>query len=213
MNLPNFDGIARAYRWLEYLALGPLLSKTRNCHLDALRDRTRALILGDGDGRFTARLLAANPTIQVEAVDLSERMLALLLDRSSANGDRLHTRREDARAFVPSVGHDLVVTHFFLDCLSQDEVEALIARLTPILKSDALWVVSDFRIPNGPIGLLAEIYVRALYFGFRILTGLRVTRLPDHATALERSGFRLVAQRVRLFGMLTSEVWRRQTKR
>ena len=58
---PDFDHIARAYRWLEYISLGPLLSRTRNCYLELLQDRTRALILGDGDGRFTARLLAQSP--------------------------------------------------------------------------------------------------------------------------------------------------------
>jgi hypothetical protein len=55
---PNFDRIARPYRWLEYLTLGRSLERAREVFLPLLKDRRQALILGDGDGRFTARLLA-----------------------------------------------------------------------------------------------------------------------------------------------------------
>ena len=203
MSDPNFDGIASAYRWMEYLALGPLLEQTRNSHLDLIGNRSQALILGDGDGRFTARLLRQNPMVQVEAVDLSGRMLELLRSRCEGNADRLRTHQADARSFVPTAPADLVVTHFFLDCLTQREVEALVERLTSQMAAECAWLVSDFRIPDGPEGWFARAYVRALYFTFHILTGLRVTRLPNHAKALERCGFRCAAQQVRSFGMLT----------
>jgi len=205
---PDFDGIARAYKWLEYATLGRLLERTRECHLARLRECSRALILGDGDGRFTARLLAENPDVRVEAVDLSAVMLRLLRARCAGAGARLETLQEDARGFTPSGVPDLVVTHFFLDCLTQAEVDALMARLTPRLAPKALWVVSDFRIPEGVMHWPAFVYVRLLYFAFRVLTGLRPTRLPDHAASLGRCGFELTAVERRMFGILTSEVWR-----
>ena len=206
---PDFDRIARAYRWLEYATLGPLLARTRNCHLSLLQDRSHALILGDGDGRFTAQLLISCQTLKVEAVDLSLRMLSLQLHRCRAHEDRLAIYCRDARTHLPHDTPDLVVTHFFLDCLSQAEVNALVARLAPLLAPDALWLVSDFRIPSGPLGWLARVYMRGLYLAFRILTGLRTTHLPDHATALEHPGFVRIAERRRLGGLLTSQVWRR----
>ena len=67
----NFDRIARPYRWLEYLSLGRALERCRFHFLPRLRDCRRALVLGDGDGRFTAKLLDANPSVQVDAVDIS----------------------------------------------------------------------------------------------------------------------------------------------
>jgi ubiquinone/menaquinone biosynthesis C-methylase UbiE len=210
MSAPDFDGIARAYRWLEYLSLGPLLQRTRTCHLALLRDRRHALVLGDGDGRFTARLLATCPAIQVDAVDLSGRMLSLLRDRCRTDADRLRIHRADARRFVPPARPDLVATHFFLDCLPQAEVDALVGRIAPLLAPGALWVVSDFRIPAGALGWVARVYVRTLYLAFRVLTGLRTTQLPDHAAALERCGLVRIAQRRAMLGMLTSEVWRLQ---
>lgn len=206
-SLPDFDPVARAYRWLEYGSLGPLLERTRECHLSRLSQCRKALVLGDGDGRFTARLLADAPLVQVEAVDLSGVMLALLRQRCTASRDRLQTFQQDARTYTPTGKADLVVTHFFLDCLTQQEVDALVTSLTPHLASGALWLVSDFRIPSGVLRWPAWLYVRALYLTFRVLTGLRITRLPNHEAAFERCGFTRVASQRRLFGMLTSEVW------
>jgi len=205
---PDFDGIARAYRWMEYATLGPLLERTRECHLAQLQGCSRALILGDGDGRFTARLLANAPKVRVQAVDLSRVMLRLLEARCVEFGERLQTHRADGRWFEPGEPPDLVVTHFFLDCLTQAEVDALVARQGSLLRPNALWVVSEFRIPDGVLHWPAWVYVRSLYFAFRVLTGLRTARLPDHAAAFERCGFGLVAVQRRMFGMLTAEVWR-----
>ena len=207
--LPNFDLIARPYRWLEYLTLGPLLELTRNHHLARLQGRSQALILGDGDGRFSARLLASYPQLRVEAVDRSGAMLALLRQHCANDAARLETHRADARTYAPRTQPDLVVTHFFLDCLTQPEVEALAARLTPQLAPGALWLVSDFRIPQGLLYWPARGYVRLLYLAFRLLTRLRTTHLPDHASPLRDCGFSLVAEHRSLFGVLTTELWQR----
>ena len=207
MKQPDFDPIARPYRWLEYLALGKTLEHCRFHFLPQLLDRHRALILGDGDGRFTARLLATNQTIKITAVDTSAAMLALLRKRCAPNSNRLQTNQASALDFPFEGPYDLVVTHFFLDCLTQPDLETLIARITPMLAPEALWLISDFRIPSGAMRFPARIYIRSLYLAFRILTGLRTTRLPDHATPLTRSGFTRIAHHRSLAGLLTSELW------
>jgi SAM-dependent methyltransferase len=209
---PDFDLIARPYRWLEYLILGSALERCRTHFLPALLDRRRALVLGDGDGRFLARLLSANSTLHADAVDISAAMLALLRHRceaapSNAAG-RLETHNTSALEFEPTRCYDLVVAHFFLDCFTQAELEALITRLTPHLEPGALWLVSDFRIPAGPLSPFAHLLVRGLYLAFRILTGLRTTRLPDHVAVLN-TGFTCIAQYRSLGGLLTTELWQR----
>ena len=211
MTPPNFDRLARSYRWLEYLSLGPLLERTRNHHISALAACTHALVLGDGDGRFTARLLASHPTIRVHAVDASAAMLAELCRRTPRSTDnRLRTTHADARQILSSRDINLIVTHFFLDCFDQPDVDALIPRLASGLPSGTLWLVSDFRIPPGALGPPARAYIRVLYLGFRMLTGLRTIRLPDHEAPLARAGFRRIALSRRLFGMLTTELWRKE---
>jgi SAM-dependent methyltransferase len=209
--VPDFDGIAWAYRWMEYLSLGTLLERTRWFHLDAgrLNGCRRALVLGDGDGRFTARLMERNGRARVEAVDASAGMLRLLERRCSGFGERLTARHGDARVFEPRDRPDLVVTHFFLDCLTQDEVAALVERIVPSLGVGGLWLVSEFRVPEGWLKWPAWMLVRGLYLAFQLLTGLRVTRLPDYASVLGGSGFELVEEKQLLGGVLVTELWGR----
>jgi SAM-dependent methyltransferase len=196
---PSFDPVARIYRWAEYLTLGPLLQRTRTHFLPQLADRRRALVLGDGDGRFLAKLLAQNPTLHATAVDTSEQMLQLL--RSRCDFERLETIHADALTIAPPPGTDLIVTHFFLDCFTQEEVNALALKLA---QPGVLWLVSDFRA-SDPI---SRAYVRSLYFAFRILTGLRITHLPDPAAALSAAGFHRIAHHPSLGGVLYTELWR-----
>ena len=73
---PSFDLIAKPYRLLEYITFGSSLERCRIYFIPRLLDRKQALVLGDGDGRFLTALLAANPSLQADAVDTSSAMLA-----------------------------------------------------------------------------------------------------------------------------------------
>jgi ubiquinone/menaquinone biosynthesis C-methylase UbiE len=207
----NFDIIAAPYRSLEYLTLGKTLENCRNHYLPQLIDRRHALVLGDGDGRFLAQLLTHNPHLHVNAVDTSSTMLQLMRKRceeEAHNADiRLSTHHADALTFPLEGPYDLVVTHFFLDCFTQSEVDSLIARITPTLAPGALWLISDFRIPTGLMRLPAKLLTRSLYLAFRILTGLRTTHLPDHVTPLKAFGLKRITHQHRLAGLLTTELW------
>jgi len=208
---PDFNLIARPYRWLEYLTLGRALERCRTHYLPQLRDRRHALVLGDGDGRFLAQLLAHNPHVQADAVDISSTMLQLLRQRSEAAtrdaNTRLRIHHSNALTFPLAGRYDLVVTHFFLDCLTQVDLNRLVTRTASTLAPGALWLVSDFRIPAGLMRLPARIFVRGLYIAFRVLTGLRTTDLPDHATPLTQSGLTRVAHQHSFAGLLTTELW------
>jgi ubiquinone/menaquinone biosynthesis C-methylase UbiE len=205
---PNFDRIARPYRWLEYLTFGKALQNCRTHFLSELHGRRNALIIGDGDGRFTSQLLTTNPSIEVLAIDTSATMLNLLRRRCTSNSSRLRTIQQNALDHIPSSSTDLIVTHFFLDCLSQPELDTLINRITPNLTPGTLWVISDFRIPEGPLRLPAKLLIRTLYLGFRLITALRTNQLPDHTTPLIRAGLIRTHQQTRLAGLLTTELWR-----
>ena len=206
---PNFDRIARLYRWLEYLTLGPLLERTREYHLEHLAGCKQALVLGDGDGRFTARMMARYPEMRVQAVDLSAGMMRLLEARVTRVGgrERLRTTVGDAREVEPEGPVDLVVTHFFLDCLTQEEVWFLTKRLKPHLKEGGMWLMSEFQVPNGWLRVPGWLLIRGLYLAFRVLTGLRVTRVPAYRGPLRLARFVRVREHLEMGGLLTTELW------
>ena len=213
---PNFDPLAKAYRWLEYASFGRLLERCRFRFLPACATARRALVLGDGDGRFTKRLLQSNPSVEVDAVDASARMLQELQERvvaaNSGAALRMRTVQADIRAYTPERrGYDLVVSHFFLDCLTQPEIAAFADRLQASLTPDACWLVSDFAIPErGWQRIAARMLVRLLYFAFFLLTRLRVRQLPNYARVLHEGGFARIQQKKILGGILITELWQRQ---
>jgi len=196
---------------MEFLTFGPLLALTRRTFLARIANASRALVLGDGDGRFIASLLRANPSVHVDAVDASSAMLEALLRRAGPNADRVQIHLADVRAWQPPAAagpYDLIATHFFLDCLTTEEIQSLATTLRPAVSRSAQWVVSDFAIPPGLLGrLLARPLVAGLYFSFGLLTGLVIRTLPDHVSALRQAGITLLERRSRLGGMLIAELW------
>jgi len=208
---PNFDRIARLYRWAEYLLLGPLLQRTRLQLLPELHHTRQALVLGDGDGRFLSELLRSAPHCRVLAIDLSPAMLRLLELRCSFARDRVRTLQCSVDDLSPQAipsGTDVIATHFFLDCLTQAQVSELGHTLARATLPGSLWVISEFGVPAAePWRSLARAYVQSLYVAFRLLTGLQVQRLPDISQALEAAGWRRLKRVPRLHGFLYSELW------
>lgn len=209
---PNFDRVARIYRWAEYVCLGPLLTRIRERFLPALVGARLVLALGDGDGRFVARLLRASPQTEIIAVDASGAMLALLRRRCAFAENRLRTVQADFLHLPPALDLsdvDAVVTHFSLDCLSQQALEQLVKQIGKRTDGGALWLLSDFGYPDRePWRSAARVYVRALYLAFRVLTGLHTQRLPEIRRAFESQGLRRVASHQVWKGLLYTELWR-----
>ncbi len=205
----NCDGIARWYRWLEYAGFGGELERRRFQFLPDLYDARRALALGEGDGRFLARLAAQNPDAAIDYVDASARMLELARGRVGAN--RVNFHQADVRlGALPGSAYDLIVTHFLLDCFEESDVRAVAARIADAARPGARWVVSEFRQPaRGWRALWARLWLGLLYWFFRVTTGLETRRLVDYHPILERHGFRLERQKISRFGLLTSELWQR----
>ena len=205
---PNFDRVAHIYRWAEYLALGPALQRTRTHFLSALCDRRHALVLGDGDGRFLAALMRENTLINVTAVDTSRRMLTLLLRRCSTWCGRLCTMQASALDVIPDSKTDLIVSHFFLDCLTQRNVDDLVSCVSSVCKPGTRWLISDFQAPEGALlRHFGKAYIWLLYAAFRVLTGLRVQRLPSTREVLSAANFLPIAYHQSLGGLLYAEIW------
>jgi hypothetical protein len=209
ISTPDFDPLAHIYRWLEWITFGPYLHRCRVAFLPRMRTAGRALVMGDGDGRFTQQLLAANPSVEVHAVDSSRAMLDQLMRRAGKNAVRVHTEQVDARLWKPgNHRYDLVATHFFLDCFSTSEVERIATQIGSATEQGALWAISDFHVPDSLFGRVVALpVVKLLYLGFRILTGLGAMSLPEHHPALKTAGFVCRERTELLGGLLIAELW------
>lgn len=182
--------------------MGRALERRRRWFLPELATARRALVLGDGDGRFLQALLRANGEVQADYVDLSLRMLELAHRR--AGSERVNYARADARTVeLPQEEYDLVTAHFFFDCFEAHDLDVLIGRIAESTRPHARWVVSEFR-DSSPA---ARWLVRVLYLFFRITTGLTTHKLVDHRPILESHGFRLI--QADQGTLVVSELWER----
>lgn len=214
----NCDRIARWYRPLEYLVFGRALERRRFEYLGQVGEVRRALILGDGDGRFTAEFVRRYPLARVDSVELSTGMLALAqarLRRLKLDSEGVRFFQGDARMIDLEGEYDLIVTHFFIDCFDVEELRTLVGRISERCVPGGRWLISEFSsIPGaGVLSIAAAALIRVMYLFFRIATGLRVKRLPDYVPVLAADGFRIVRQSSAAGGLLVSELWERTSVR
>lgn len=211
----NCDWLAPHYRWAEHLTFGKLLERCRFTFLGEIQSAKRALLCGDGDGRFLSQLLRLNSKVVVDYVDLSSRMADLARRRAAELGPTAATRVQfhvtDARLFIPpDCGYDLICCHFFLDCFPQQEVEFLVRKFADFSVPGGQLLVSDFAVANSWMHRWwTASLIRLLYAGFFLTTGLTVTSLPNCAAALSSENFFLQSEVALAGGLLRSAIWRK----
>jgi ubiquinone/menaquinone biosynthesis C-methylase UbiE len=217
MNAPaRFGRLAHAYRWMEYFSFGPYLKQCRESRISEMTNCRGALVFGDGDGRFLTELVRHSPKMQVTAVDASREMLRQT-ERRLPPEAQVRLVHRDALECEPTelseAQIDLVVSHFFFDCFDEEELASLLATVNTAVDDSAIWVISDFAIPQRVVARqLGMLIVRGLYLAFGLLTGLRTRLLPDHGRVMREAGWVLEDKRHFLLGLLASERWRRSLR-
>jgi ubiquinone/menaquinone biosynthesis C-methylase UbiE len=209
----SFDRLARWYRFTEFLAFGGDLERTRFEFLGMLSGCREVLLLGEGDGRCAERLARLAPNARITCVDSSLGMIERAGRRITEAGaeGRVHFEYADIFEYNPGgKKFDAVVTFFFLDCFTPEQVATIIARTSGSLRPGATWLFSDFVIPpNGFDRIRARFWLKCLYTFFRWETGLPVAALPPSEEILISSGWFRTAYVDRQGGMLRSAVFRR----
>src|SRR5690242_3516292 len=129
----SFDVLAPHYRWMEFILAGEKLHRCRTAFLDKVPDAKNILLLGEGHGRCLVECRRRFPCAKITCVDASESMLVQARRRlarhnlESANVEFIHANVLD---WPPTEErHDLIVTHFFLDCFRPDQLEQIIFNI------------------------------------------------------------------------------------
>jgi SAM-dependent methyltransferase len=211
----DFDRVARVYRALEWLTFGRDLERARFRFLPLLASCRDILVIGDGDGRCTAKLAALAPGARLHCIDTSAAMLAMLHARLPADvRARVTTEQRDVRTLLPAPDRwDAVVTMFVLDCLTTADVERVARTLAASLRPGGRWLFADFVLPpRGWRRLRARLWIALLYAFFRWRTGLDVSTVPESEAALAAAGLRLEAGDELQHGMIRCGLWEKSGK-
>jgi ubiquinone/menaquinone biosynthesis C-methylase UbiE len=210
----SFDRIAPHYRWLEFVLAGEKLQRCRTVHLRRVVETHRALLVGEGNGRFLAACARQLPETHFTVLDAS----AAMLERARKNWERAGGEPVRA-AFIqgtlpdcalPEGRFDLIVTNFFFDCFTERELPAIIFALAAAAAPSARWLVSDFAVP--PTGLprwRALLVLKIAYAFFRRATGLSASEIVSPDRFLNAKGFRMKRRIDSDFGLLHADCWER----
>jgi ubiquinone/menaquinone biosynthesis C-methylase UbiE len=209
----SFDTIAPYYRGLETAAFGNALQRARTRFIDKVDRPKRALLIGEGNGRFLCELLRVHPDIRVDCVDASQRMLQISKERVRRRFPGclpgIQFLHADILTWLPQHTYDLLVTHFLLDCFGPGEVKMVVEKIARGASAGAIWLLADFTIPSGNVARLnAKIWLGAMYAFFRMVANLEASSLIDPSPYLRENGF-VYAERTQFYaGMVKSELWR-----
>ncbi len=185
----NFNCLAQSYRWLEYAAFGRSLECCRFDLVRWLGNAQRVLTLGEGDGRFVTELTRRNPTVYVDCVEGSARMIDCARARLPKAAQVTFHHADACTWEFPKARYDAVVTCFFLDCFSEETLTRLIPSIAGSIRPGGDWLVAEFRQPRKGIpALRARLWLAAMYFFFRRSARLEARCLPKWGGILKNLG-------------------------
>ena len=126
----NFDRLAPHYHWLEIIFAGGLMQRCRTTYLTRTKFCRRALLVGEGTGRFLVELLRWHPQIRITCIEPCEGMIKQMRQRIIREGlddSQINFQQVDVLKWTPpKEKFDLIVTNFFLDCFRAGQLLELV---------------------------------------------------------------------------------------
>ena len=209
----NFDRLAPHYDWLEAATAGGRLQRARTQWLDALKGRLRILSVGEGHGRFAAACLTRFPEAELTCVDASAAMQAVAQRRCQGLSGRVYWENREILAWQPPRKYDAIVTCFFLDCFPPETLAAVMNHLAGAATEDAVWLHTDFAMPEKGLARLRSQAVHALMYAFfRVFTALPARKLTAPDREFARHGFERSRRADFEWGLIRAELWQRREK-
>ena len=208
----NFDWLAPHYRWMEWILAGAKLQRCRAAYLNSLPAPHRALIVGQGHGRFVVELLRRHPSVHCTCVDSSRRMLEVTRQRLAEHGldaGRVEFVHADILQWTPpGAAFDLVVTQFVLDCFRPEQLAKIMPLLAAAATPEVRWLLADFREPEAGLAKWrARAILEVMYLFFGWAAALPASELTAPDSLLEQCGFKLRERRMFEWGLLHSDLW------
>ena len=200
----SYDRFAPFYTLLETLFFGSALQKARCAGLGGMAPKN-VLVIGDGNGRYLEQAIRAWPDARFVSIDASEGMIQQA--RKRVDETRVRFLHADAVAGLNELQgqtFDVLVTHFFLDCLCEETLEKLIPKLAEMRTHSGLWDISDFT--DRRLHHRAMLWM--MYRFFHSFTETPAERLPDYGRILQAHG--LVPETLGTWrrGFLIAQRWR-----
>ena len=178
----GFDTIAFAYDRLTRIVFGKAIAKSQLHFLNRLETCNDILVLGGGTGWWMNDFLQTNSGARITFIDASQKMIGIAASRLNSKN-----RVEFIHGTHNKISHkkyDAVVLFYFLDLFSNEELPEVIITIRSRIKTQGLWLVSDF-VNHQP---WHDSLLKIMYRFFKLVAGLSTQSLPEWQVHLRNQG-------------------------
>ncbi|MFK7899314.1 MAG: class I SAM-dependent methyltransferase [Cyclobacteriaceae bacterium] len=169
----DFNFIAPFYSSLSRIVFGDTLMKAQTHFFTEIPEGAHVLFVGGGNGDV---LKYCPSSWKIDFLEKSPVMLELA-KKKVINHD-VQFLQEDFFLFESNQKYHAVITPFFFDMFSNEQVKKGIERIKTLhLKPKGIWLFTDF-VENKP-NRFKKILVKTMYLFFRLTAKLEQQQLPD----------------------------------
>lgn len=198
----GFDRLAPVYGCLSRIVFGKSLPYAQQHFLTSIRADDRILILGGGSGDFLRSLLKHQPSVVIDYIDISEKMIRLA--REKTQNPPTVNFIVGTEQNIPDSRYSVVITNFYLDLFSDNTLQYVVQKIKTHLQPGGQWLATDFVEEKG----WHKTMVWCMYLFFRVITQIEASRLPDWQAALKKTGMHETRSKKIYHGFVKSSVYR-----
>ncbi|MET1055767.1 MAG: class I SAM-dependent methyltransferase [Pedobacter sp.] len=182
----NYDPIARYYDVLSRLVYFRAQLKAQTSQLPLIPANSKILIAGGGTGWILEEISKLQPSgLDITYVEISAKMLELSKKRNVRDNmiTYVHAAAEDLNpAILPktpnlNAPYDVIITAFLFDNFSKDKISFVFNKFHNALRSEGLWLFSDFYYTEATGKRWQKYLLKAMYFFFRQISNIETSML------------------------------------
>lgn len=179
MTANNYNNVAPYYDILERLVFGNALTKAKIHFLNRLAKKGNILLIGGGTGMLVSPLLGQSHSTTIYFVEKSEKMLESAARKIPTHQkNRVKLLHGDENVIPEFIKFDTIITNFFLDQFTEQQLIRLISILYNKLLPNGQWLYTDFVLEKQLRHFWWQmVLVQVMHIFFKITTNLSSKRL------------------------------------
>lgn len=197
----GFDRLAPIYDSLAQLIIGKGIRKSQLHFLDYLKEKNKLLILGGGTGWILPYIIDINPTLKIDYIELSPKMI--LKAEKSIRKNKNVRFIVGTEANIIHNDYDSVLTNFYLDLFKDSKLNDVVSKIKAAFLVNTVWITTDFVSEQS----WHKVMLWIMYRFFNITTGLNTLSLPKWENSLIQANGKLVAMKKYSRGFIKTAVY------
>jgi len=203
----NFNRIAPVYDQIASIVYGSNLIEAKEAFLDLIPENASILLMGGGTGGILNDLLERKPSVMIDYVEPSEKMIAIAQKKLQEKfRSRVNFICGDEHQIPSEKTYDVSTSFFVLDCFTQNHAISFSKKITSVLREDGIWLFADFFSTDKSFHRLL---IGFMYRFFKIVSNIETQVLPDYERIFEESSFEINSEKIFMNGLVKSLVLKR----